>query len=400
MFYNLYARIYQTVLRIASYVTPWRSPKLIYGDKKCGELPMLIKKNNHKSVIIVTDKTILNLGLIDDLICGLEKLEIKYCIYADAVVNPTIENIEAGVEVYKNNNCDSIIAFGGGSPMDCAKGIGARISFMKKKIPQMKGLLKVRKRIPDLYAIPTTAGTGSEVTLASVITNSKTHEKYAINDICLIPRYAILDPSLTVNLPRNITATTGMDALTHAIEAYIGRSNTRKTKEYSKKAVKLIYENLYIAYSDGSNIEARMNMQLASYYAGLAFTRAYVGNIHAIAHTLGGFYSTPHGEANAIIMPYVLDYYGANIYKKLAELADEIGITDSNDSEKIKSRKFIDLIKNLNNSMNIAKKINDIKDEDIDLMVDRAYAEANPLYPVPQIFTKKDFENIYKQIKE
>lgn len=284
--------------------------------------------------------------------------------------------------------------------MDCAKGVAARVAKPNKTIPQMKGLLKILKRIPFIFAVPTTAGTGSETTLAAVVTNSRTHEKYAINDTSLIPHFAVLDPTLTLNLPSHITSTTGMDALTHAVEAYIGRSNTNNTYNNSREAIKLIFENVYEVYTNGGNIEARAKMQKASFLAGLAFTKAYVGNVHAIAHTLGGFYSTPHGLANAVILPYVLEFYGNDVYKPLSELADLVGIGDIDDSQEEKTNKFINAIRNLNKSMNIPDKIKGIDEKDIPIMADRAFKEANPLYPVPRIMTRTDFINIYYKIKE
>lgn len=397
---KIYARTYQTVLKYAAYFVYWRTPKLIQGSGSCKSLYRLIKNERHNSVIIITDKGLLNLGMIDNLEKDLINAGIKCCIYSNTVANPSIDNINEALALYNKNNCDGIIAFGGGSPIDCAKGLGARVAKPNKTIAQMKGLLKVRKKIPTLYAIPTTSGTGSEVTITAVITDSLTHEKYAINDMSLIPKYVILDPTLTINLPKHITSTTGLDALTHAVEAYIGRSNTKKTKEFSKKAIKLIFENLRTTYYDGKNIQARENMQIASYYAGWAFRRAYVGYAHAIAHTLGGFYSVPHGLANAVILPYVLEYYGSSIHKKLAELADYAEITSHEDTNAQKAKCFIDLIKKFNTEMNIPNKISGIKNEDISTMIDRAYKEANPLYPVPKILNKKDLENIFKMIKE
>lgn len=187
-------------------------------------------------------------------------------------------------------------------------------------LSRMKGILKVHKRLPLLIAIPTTAGTGSETTLAAVITDAKTRHKYAINDFPLIPRYAVLDPKVTLSLPPFITATTGMDALTHAVEAYIGNSTTPDTRKDALRAVKLIFSNLDTAYTDGSNVEARKNMLKASFYAGCAFTKSYVGYVHAVAHSLGGEYNVPHGLANAILLPFVLEAYGKKIQKNCTDL--------------------------------------------------------------------------------
>ena len=267
----------------------------------------------------------------------------------------------------------------------------------------MKGVLKVLKKIPPFFAVPTTAGTGSEATLAAVITDSKTHDKYAINDPVLIPHYAVLDPELTVKLPKHITSTTGMDALTHAVEAYIGRSNNKLTSDLSEKATKLIFENITKAYDNGEDIEARQNMQLAAYYAGISFARAYVGYVHAIAHSLGGQYGVPHGLANSVILPYVLDYFGESAYPRLARLAEIVGIDGKDDAEKAKA--FIEAIRKLNEHMNIPKYIKAkdggdlIRDEDIPVMAERAYKEANPLYPVPKFMGREELTQMYYTIQ-
>ncbi|TKC18348.1 iron-containing alcohol dehydrogenase [Robertmurraya kyonggiensis] len=398
--YKLYCRLYQWVLRLGTFILPWRKPELLSGENSLLKLPKLIRNLKIESVLIVTDKGITSIKLMDPFLQGLQDENIKFFIYDKTVPNPTIDNIEEAFRMYKENQCQGIVAFGGGSPMDCAKGVGARVAKPRKSIPQMKGLFKVMKKLPPLFMIPTTAGTGSEATLAAVVSNSETHEKYALMDISLIPHYAVLDPLLTVNLPPHITAATGIDALTHAVEAYIGKSNTRETRECSKDAVKLIFENLFEAYSNGTDLTARKNMQTAAYLAGIAFTRAYVGNVHAIAHTLGGFYSVPHGLANAIVLPYVLDYYGDSIHKPLAELADLIGISESGNNEEKKAKKFIEAIKQLNQDMKIPTKVNGIEDRDIPVMVERALKEANPLYPVPKILTKHEMFELYQLIKE
>src|SRR5699024_770250 len=207
-------------------------------------------------------------------------------------------------------------------------------------IAKMRGLLKIGKELPPMFVVPTTAGTGAEATLAAVISNSYTHEKYPLMDTSLIPEYAALDPLLTINLPAHITSTTGMDTLTQAAEAYIGKGSTKQTKQWSVKAPKLGLENPYESYAKGNTQFRRKQMQKAAYLAGMAFTRAYVGYVHAIAHTLGGFYNTPHGLANAIILPHVLEYYGKSVHQPLAELADAINISRPDDTNEQKANKF------------------------------------------------------------
>ncbi|NLT18718.1 MAG: iron-containing alcohol dehydrogenase [Clostridiales bacterium] len=375
---------------------PWRKPELLVGENKILELPNLIKKQGLSKVLVVTSKDLIDLGLLNGLFTQMKNDSLEYVVYDGTIPNPTIDNIEEGLALYNENNCQGIIAFGGGSPMDCAKGIGARVARPDKKVSQMKGLLKILKKLPLVFAVPTTAGTGSEVTVAAVITDSSTHEKYPINDPMLIPRFAVLDPLLTLGLPKGITSTTGVDALTHAVEAYIGKGNTSETKDMAEKAVKLIHDNLYTAYSNGKDIEARMNMQLAAHYAGIAFTRAYVGYVHAIAHSLGGQYSIPHGLANAIILPHVLEYYGDTVYDKLSSLAKIVGIVGI--SSKEKAERFIQWIKDLNKSMGIPNKVPGIIEEDIPVLVKRALSEANPLYPVPKFMDEKDMNAMYHQI--
>lgn len=399
-FFEIYCRTYQRTLQLASYFLPWRRPELLDGVNSLNKLPDLIISEKISNVMIVTDKGIAATGLLNGLLKGLAENKISYVIYDRTVPNPTIDNIEEALRLYRENSCEAIIAFGGGSPMDCAKGVGARIARPNKSLLQMKGILKVRKKLPPLFAIPTTAGTGSEATLAAVVTDSKTHVKYQIDDIALIPHFAVLDPLLTVGLPAHITATTGMDALTHAVEAYIGKSNTRETKSLSRKATALIFDNIQTAYSDGKNVAARSNMLKASYYAGVAFTRAYVGYVHAIAHALGGLYGIPHGLANAVVLPYVLEYYGRSVHKPLAELADVAGITSVGDTQEEKAAKFISSIRTLNREMNIPEKITEIKEKDIPLLVERTMKEANPFYPVPKIFLKQDFSNLFTMISK
>jgi len=395
---KIYYRIYQKILKFLMRFMNWREPYLLEGEKAVLDLPSFIRSKGLKKVLIVTDKGLMDLKMLDPMLNSLKCENIDYVIYDGVMPNPTIDNIEECKDIYIKNSCDGAIAFGGGSPMDCAKAALARVVRPNKSVRQMRGYLKVHKKLPPFFAVPTTAGTGSEVTVAAVVTDPNTHEKIAIADSSLRPKYAVLDPTLTLNLPPHITSTTGMDALTHAIEAYIGKSNVRSTLEYAKKAVKLIFVNLEPAYNAGNNIVIRMNMQKASYYAGNAFTRAFVGYVHAIAHNLGGMYNIPHGLANAVILPYVLEWYGSSIYKKLAELADVANITDEKMDREAKAKEFISRIKKMNEDMNIPSKFDFIKEEDIQTLVNRALKEANPGYPVPKIMNYKDCEMVIRKL--
>lgn len=395
---NIFFRLYQYALYVAAFFLPWRQPRVIQGTESMDELAKYFIDKKVNKVLVVADKNVIQLKMPDEMFEKLTANGIGYVVYDKNQPNPTINNVEEALGIYKAENCNGIVAFGGGSNMDCAKCVGARVVRPKRKVENLKGLFKVGRKLPPLAAVPTTSGTGSEVTLAAVITDSETHHKYPINDPVLVPDCAVLDPKLTVSLPPHLTSTTGMDALCHAVEAYIGNSNTRKTKREAEEAVKLIFDNLQTAYNNPTDTTARANMQRASFLAGLAFTRAYVGNIHAIAHALGGKYLVPHGLANAVVMPYVLKRYGSSAHKKLAKLADIIGITTAEQTDEQKAVAFISAISQLNAEMNIPNKVQQIKQEDIAQMADYAYAEANPLYPVPTIFSRKDFIDIFTQL--
>ena len=373
----------------------WSEPHLLEGQGSVLRLPEFIKSKGINKVLVVTDKGLMGLHLLDPMFEKLTEVGVEYVVYDGVQPNPTIPNIEAAREMYIKNGCEGFIAFGGGSSMDCAKVAAARVVKPNQTVRQMRGYLKVLKKLPPFFAVPTTAGTGSETTVAAVVTDPETHEKNAVNDICLRPKFAVLDPELTVGLPPHITSTTGMDALTHAVEAYIGRSNTKQTRQQAEKATKLIFDNIEEAYKNGKDYEARANMLKGSYWAGCAFTRAYVGYVHAIAHNLGGLYGTPHGLANAVILPYVLEWYGDCIYPQLAKLADVVGI--AGDSQADKAVKFIDAVKKLNADMNIPSSFDMIKEEDLPTLITRALKEGNPGYPVPKIMNYEDMESVIRR---
>ena len=395
-FKKLYCRTFQTVFKLALPILPYREPIILKTNQDIIDILQLNKITN---VLLVTDKSLHNLGLTNSIEQDINNANINVAIYDGVVPNPTTDNVAECLKMYKDNLCQAIIAFGGGSAMDCAKATGAKVVYPKKTLQQMKGILKVRRKLPLLIAVPTTAGTGSETTLASVITDSVTRHKYAINSFPLIPKYAMLNASLTVNLPPHITSTTGMDALTHAIEAYIGLSTTKQTRQCALFAVKTIFENLTYVYNSPTNLEAREKMLMASYQAGVAFTKSYVGYVHAVAHSLGGKYNVPHGLANAIILPYVLRKFGRKIYKKLWEMGVYAGLFDSSTSKEVGAKIFIEKIESMNDEMNIPTKIEDIKVEDVETLSNTAEKEANPLYPVPVLWTAEDLKQIYLEVK-
>ena len=389
----LYCRLFQKAFWLAYPFLPYREPIMI--EQGISGIPDILVKESCHNPLVITDETLYKINAIKPLIDTLNNKNINYSFYHSVVANPTTENVEDCVSIYNKNNCDSIITFGGGSSIDTGKAVGARIANPNKSLDKMKGILKVRHKLPLLIAIPTTAGTGSEATLASVVVDKDTRHKYVINDFPLIPKYAVLDENVTRSLPKSITAETGMDALTHAIEAYIGKSNHKLTKIEAKVAVRLIMNNLDKAYDNGSDMKARKNMLRASYLAGCSFTRSYVGYVHAIAHSLGGKYDLPHGRTNAVILPHMLESYGSKITKKLYKLSIAAGLADELIDEKIGAEVFIERIKEMNKKYGIPSKINEIKKEDIKELVKHAAKEANPLYPVPVLMDENELEKMY-----
>ncbi len=390
-------RIYQQCFRIAMPILPYREPKILNDIE---QIVSILQQKNIKSVLIVTDEGLRKSGCTLVLENSLHENSVEFTVYDKTCANPTITNIEEAKLLYLQNNCQSIIAFGGGSSIDCAKSVGALIAYPKKNIHQLKGLLRVWRKLPTFFAIPTTAGTGSEVTLTAVITDSEKKHKCTMNSFPLIPDYAVLDPKVTVTLPKHLTATTGMDALTHAIEAYIGQSTTKETRKLCLDAIQIIFENILTAYEDGKNLIARKNMLIASYKAGIAFSKSYVGYIHAVAHSLGGEYNIPHGLANAVLLPIFLEKYGKCIYKKLHELAVVVKVANVSDSSEVAANKFIQAIREMNKKMEIPSGFSKIKSEDIPKMSAHASAEANPLYPVPKLMDRKELQYFYELVQQ
>ena len=395
----LWCRTFQAVLKVGNYFMGYRMPNYMEGPGKIRELGAFLKEKGLNDVLVVTGAGMVRRGQVQPMLDGFEENGIRYTLQAYVQPDPTSDDVELGYKTFRENGCKTIVALGGGSRIDCAKGIAAKAVHPRKKVSQLQGLLKVLWPIPTFVAIPTTAGAGSETTVAAVITDSATHRKAAINDPFLIPKYAVLDPELTVGLPAYTTATTGMDALAHAVEAYTnGTYNTKLENRLAKEAVKLIHDNILVAFEDGKNLEARQNMQRGAFYAGRAFTRGCVGYVHAIGHTLGGLYGVAHGLAMAVLLPHVMKEFGSSAHKRLAELADVCGIGGRNDAEKANA--FIRWIEDTNEKMGLPNKFDVVKEEDIDQMITWAKKEANPLYPVPVVWARKDFRRLIESIRK
>ena len=397
IFKKIYCRAFQTVFRLAIPILPYRTPEVLGSVR---DIPGVLKKNGIMRVLLVTDSFLSSTGKTKPIIEALSENGIFCAVYDETVPNPTVSNVERARDMYIKYRCTGLIGFGGGSAIDCAKAVGARIARPRTPIAKMEGILKILVKLPFMIAVPTTAGTGSETTVTTVITDDMTHHKFPISDFPLIPRAAVLDPEMTRTLPQSLTATTGMDALTHAIEAYIGRSATRISRKEALEAVKLVAENLEKAYLDGNDMQARRNMLRAAFLAGSAFSKSYVGYCHAVAHSLGGAYGTPHGLANAVLLPYTLEAYGDAISSKAKDIAMAMGIVNEDCDPGAAAGTLIWKIKQMNAAMGIPEKLPGIRREDIPRLAAYAEKEANPLYPVPVLMTRRELEKFYYDVME
>jgi alcohol dehydrogenase len=377
---------------------PIPQPTLLVGPGASGRLGQAIAGFGHEKILIVTDNVIVRLGLLKSLTDALSAGGTEYVVFDEITPDAPIPLVERGIAFYRKHRCDAIVAFGGGSSMDAAKVIAVAIANPGKPLRSLAGYFKGLRSPVTVYAVPTTAGTGSEVTVAAVISDPRREAKLVVIDTRLVPRMAALDPCLMTGLPPHITAATGMDALTHAVESYLGNWATSFTDELALSAVGLIFENLRIAFRDGANLEAREKMALASTYAGMAFTRANVGYVHAIAHQFGGKYHTPHGLANAIMLPHVLRFSAPAVTGRLAKLAVRARLGGENEAEKTLAQKFIRGVEELNHDLGIPDHLQDLREADIPALAKAACHEAHTGYPVPRYMTLKQCEDIIRRV--
>jgi len=384
-------------LKVAANIIPMPKPTLFTGSDSSLELCDAISHLGIESVLLVSDKVLVEIGLLEDIQARLKEHNIKVTLYDGILPDPTYEQVETGLKLLKENDCQGILAVGGGSPIDASKAIAARATN-NKPLEKMAGLFKIRKNPLPLFVVPTTAGTGSEVTIVSVVSNTETHQKTPIIDPKLVPVMAALDGKLMLGLPAAVTAATGMDALTHAIESFISTNATDETNGYALAATKLIMENLETAVLDGSNLEARQNMAMGSYYAGLAFTKAGVGYVHAIAHNFGALYSTPHGLANSIVLPHILDYSKHDIIPQLAELAKASGLKTGREGNIKLAEKFIARVREMLRTFEIPETLDSLQTGDIPRIAELALEEAHANYPVPKYMNQKTCENLISRM--
>jgi len=389
-----------TAMKAAGVVTgilPIPQPMLLVGPGSSKRLGQALAGFGHRKLLIVTDRVVVELGLLKGLTQALKKGGADFVVFDAITADAPIPVLEKGIAFYGRRGCDAIVAFGGGSAMDAAKVIGyaaANRKHPRKLVGYFKGLSSP----PPLYAVPTTAGTGSEVTVAAVISDPEAGTKLVIADTRLVPAMAALDPELMTGLPPAVTAATGMDALTHAVEAFIGQWATEYTDRMALAAVGLIFANLRTAHRSPRNLEARERMALAATYAGLAFTRANVGYVHAIAHQLGGKYHTPHGLANAIMLPHVLRFLAPAITKKLARLAVAAKVGAAGERPAVLAKKFLESVVKLNREVGIPVHLEALREADIPELASAACWEADTSYPVPKYMSPKVCAGIIRAV--
>ena len=376
-------RIWQFLLKISTPLLFFRTPELFTGPGSSLKLCEHIAAQGVKNLLIVTDAMLVKIGLLKPMQDKLQQLGVSCVVYDGVMPNPTIEQIENGLTLLKKENCTAILAIGGGSSIDAAKVIAARATN-PYKIVHMSGLMRVLFKLLPLYVVPTTAGTGSEVTIAAVVSDPANTRKFAIMSPRMVPIAAALDGALMTGLPPPITSATGMDALTHAVEAYLSRNQTAKTDAEALDATRLIMQNLPTAVKNGANVEARQNMALASFKAGVAFTTAGVGYVHAIAHNFGAYYHVPHGLANAIILPRVLEFSKPDCTGRLAKLAEVSGLKKGTETDAQLADAFIAQVRAMNQDFGIPTQVDKLKAEDIPAITDKALTEAHIFYAVPR----------------
>ena len=350
---NFIFRSYIKLFSLVAMVVPQSSPLLMVGQNQSQKLGEICRRFGWQRPLIITDKILLELEAVGEAIRSLKKEGIEnYTIYDGVLPDPSFETVEEAITLLTANNCDSVIAIGGGSVIDAAK--LTKVAATHKKRPQaLVGLFKLKNRGLPFVAVPTTAGTGSETTIAAVISDTKSQQKKIVIDHRLLPDIAILDSELNRKMPPPITAASGLDALTHAIEAYTSTMATQATDNYALAAIKLIMKNLLPAWRDGDNLKAREAMAVASFYAGLAFTRASLGYVHAIAHQFGTFYKTPHGLANGIVLPSIIQFNLKSAELKFANLAVATDLGKEGDSPEELATRFAKSVSDLTRAMEV-----------------------------------------------
>jgi alcohol dehydrogenase class IV len=394
----LYFKLRAFLVKFLMLLLPRNPPIVFKGPNSALTLCEQVAILGYKKVILVTDNFLGGSGILDGIKETLTRQEVEFAVFDGVQPDPAFDQVQQGEVMIRAERCEAVIAVGGGSVLDAAK-MMAMLHTNPGPLDSFDGIQKCKKPGLPLFAIPTTAGTGSEITLAAIITDPISHRKVPIVDSKMIPGYIALDAEIMRGMPQGITAATGMDALTHAVESYLSTASNPSTEEHATAAVRLIFKYLQRAFNDGNDMKARDGMALAAFYAGAAFTKTSVGYVHGIAHQLGRVCGTPHGNANAMVLPEVLAAYGDCVHQRLADLARVAGIGESGDGAANLAGQFIQAIIELRSAMKLPLQPKDLKPGDIPGIVDEAIAEAGSLYPVPRYMTEAELTTVVNGLR-
>lgn len=392
------ARTKLAVVRVAALLIAIPRPTVLLGEDSALRLCEFIAQLGLQRVLIVTDSVLHQLGVVDPLVVRLKALKIEAHTFSGVTPDPTVSVVNSGLSALRMAQSDAVLAVGGGSSIDAAKVIA--LAAANHRSPQeLIGLFKSRRPSLPLFVIPTTAGTGSEVTIGAVISDDQSHQKGIVIDPRVVPLATAIDPLLMRGMPAKVTAETGIDALTHALESWMSEWANAQTDFYAGAAVRLILTFLPRACTDGKDIEARTALGMASHYAGIALNQAGLGYVHAIAHQLGAFYGLPHGRSNAIVLPHVLAFNREVSRRRLAELARKTELVEDGLADEQAADVLIDRVKLLLREVGIDARVPAIDPAHVPTMVKGAFAEAHGTYAVPRYMGQGDVVEVLRALQ-
>jgi len=394
----LKAKTKLAALKVIINVVPAPRPIVLLGSGSALRLCDTINHVGARRVLVVTDAILLKLGMVAPLVQRLAELNIEAQVFSEVMPDPTLAVVEQGLTMLHATRCDAVLAVGGGSSIDAAKVIALAASNHKTP-QQLIGILKGRQPSLPLFVVPTTAGTGSEVTAGAVISDAITHQKNLVIDPKVVPLATAIDPTIMQGMPPHITADTGVDALTHALEAWMSEFANAETDYYASAAIRMVLQHLPTAYQNGKDLMAREALGLAAHYAGLAINQAALGYVHGFAHQLGAFYGVPHGRANALVLPHILAFNQKASEARLAELARRLGLVADGTANTVAAMQLIAQIKQLLATLNIPTSLPSLQEADFAEITEKAFTEVHGTYAVPRYMTAAQARQILTAIK-
>ncbi|MFZ3194409.1 MAG: iron-containing alcohol dehydrogenase [Moraxellaceae bacterium] len=385
-------------LKVIIKIVPAPRPMVLLGAASSLRLCDTISHVGVRRVLVVTDNVLLKLGMVEPLLQRLAELNIETRVFSEVTPDPTLAVVEQGLVMLHSTRCDAVLAIGGGSSIDAAKVIALAASNHKTP-QQLIGILKGKQPSLPLFVVPTTAGTGSEVTAGAVISDAVTHQKNLVLDPKVVPLATAIDPSIMQGMPAHITADTGVDALTHALEAWMSEFANAETDYYAGAAIRMVLQHLPTAYQNGKDLMAREALGLAAHYAGLAINQAALGYVHGLAHQLGAYYSVPHGRANALVLPHILAFNQKASEARLALLARQLDLVTESTTDTVAAAQLIQHVKQLLATLNIPTGLPTLNAADFADIAEKAFTEVHGTYAVPRYMTVAQARRILTAIK-